>query len=209
VGLVELISSFRADRKIKKLLRGARPRALTELREGEFVRVMGSVEPHRQHVLEAPLSGRLCAYYSIVVRARATQYSWSTRRPRTSYRTVAEEQQGFPFELDGDHARAIVDPTDAWISSGFDYKCAADEPRARAWCRDCRSLDRFGLDDLTLQEAALELGEKVVVFGAGVFEPDRAATAGEQGYRDAGAMRFRFSGTAQFPLVIRDDLQDL
>jgi len=209
VGLVELISSLRADRKIKKLLRGATARPLTELRESEFVRVTGSVEPHRARVLEAPLSGRLCAYYSIVVRTRVVRYSLSMRQTRTRYRTVAEEQQGFPFELDADGTRAIVDPTDAWISSGFDHKSTADEPRARAWCRDRRRLDRFALDDLTLQEACLQLGDKVVVFGAGVFEPARAATAGEHGYRDGGAMRFRFSGTEKFRLVIRDDLQDL
>jgi len=52
------------------------------------------------------------------------------------------------------------------------------------------------------------VGERIAVFGGGVFEPDRNAP-GEQGYREGGAMRFRFSGTEKFPLVIRDDLQDL
>jgi len=208
VGLVELISSFRADRKIKKLLRGAKARPLTELRESEFVRVTGNVEPHRARVIEAPLSGRLCAYYSIVVRGPiVTSFSMRPSRRRI-YRTYGEDDSGVAFELEADGTRAIVDPTDAWISSGFDHKTGVDDARARAVVNRL-AIDPRLWDSLILQEACLAVGEKIVVFGAGVFEPDRTTAMGEQGYRDGGAMRFRFSGTEKFPLVIRDDLQDL
>jgi hypothetical protein len=209
MGLIELISSLRADRKIKKLLRGATPRSIAELREGSFQRVIGTVQPHRARVLEAPLSGRLCAYYSIVVRGpMTTSWSIAPRRAGRIYLTYGEDEDGVPFELEAGDTRAIVDPTNAWISSGFDHQSGVSDDRARI------VVNRIGIQpqrwaNILVQEAILGVGERIAVFGAGVFEPDRTATAGEQGYREAGAMRFRFSGTEKFPLVIRDDLQDL
>ncbi len=199
MGLLDFIATVRADRKIKKLLREAAPYSLATFPEETFGRVVGTVQPHRARVLEAPLSGRLCAYYSIVVRTRLA--SWSSRRDAVS--TIAEEHEGLPFELHADGDHAVIDPKDAWISSGFDAKTHDHtDPRARALVR------RLGIDvtPLLIQEAVLAVGERIAVFGAAVREPDPTAVGGETGYRDGAPLRLRFTGTAKFPLVIRDDV---
>jgi len=58
MGLHELVAGWLADRKVRKLLRGAPQRSLTELSEHSFAKLVGRVQPHRARVLEAPLSGR-------------------------------------------------------------------------------------------------------------------------------------------------------
>ncbi len=202
MGVFELITSWRADRRIRNLLRHADHRALGDVPEHAFVRVTGVVEAHRSRVLEAPLSGRLCAYYAIVVRSRpVTAYEQRKRR------TVFDEQEGVPFQLVSDDTRAIIDPTDAWISSAFDHEADLSNPRAR------EIIKRAGLvgavDRPKLQEAILGVGARIALFGAAVKEPDRDGVVAEQGYRDGGPTRLRFSGSAKFPLVIRDDLASL
>jgi len=209
VGLVELISSFRADRKIRKLLRNASERTLPEVRESTFVRVTGTVQPHRSRVVEAPLSGRLCAYYSLVIRAPVRAWSVNSRRAHDRYVTVGEEDEGIPFELEVDGLRAVIDPTNAWISSSFDHKVHlhdGDERALEIWRR--RGL--VGTSNYArFEEAVLAIGERIAVFGAAMREPDPDGIAGEQGYRDHGPTRLRFSGSERFPLVIRDDLRSL
>src|SRR5215468_2635986 len=103
MGLLELFDRWRADRKVRKLLRGAPERSLAELSENSFAKLVGRVQPHRSRVLEAPLSGRLCAYYSIEVLG-------TMRRPRAFVRprdgehnlrlVVASEDEAVPFELE-------------------------------------------------------------------------------------------------------------
>jgi len=210
MGLGELIASFRADRKIRKLLRGARETTLARVPDDAFVRVIGTVQPHRSRVLEAPLSGRLCAYYSLVI--RVVPYP-RLRAGMSSWQTLRDEQEGVPFELvDAAGDRAVIDPTDAWISSSFDHKAKLDTPRAaQIWERLARSF--VPPRDARIEEATIAIGEKICVFGAAVREPYRspmeAPSPGELGYRDDLPMRLRFSGTAKFPLVIRDDLRSL
>ena len=74
-----------------------------------------------------------------------------------------------------------------------------------------RSLDRVSFDwaHLRFREAILGIGERIALFGAGVREPDHDSSAGEHGYRDGAPTRFRFTGSARFPLVIRDDVRSL
>jgi hypothetical protein len=212
MGLLRWIGEVRADRKIKRLLRDTPERALTDVRENKFVRVVGIVQPHRARVLEAPLSGRLCAYYSITVQAYV-QRGFSRRGGRRTI-TVADEDEGIPFELEADGQRAIIDPRDAWISSKFDHTSEGVTND-----REHALYERLGLHrtadmwrGVLFQEAVLGIGERVAVFGAGIREPDPDAQVQmgvEQGYRDGGAMRLRFTGSERFPLVIRDDLASL
>jgi hypothetical protein len=95
---------------------------------------------------------------------------------------VADEDEAVSFELDVDGQRAVIDPTDAWISSGYDHRCTgATDRRARALCVRL-GLDRVSYDwvHLTFHEAILGIGERIALFGAGVREPDRDPGAGER-----------------------------
>lgn len=198
MGLVGLLSDMLADRKVRRLLRTAPAATLDTLAENTFARVTGTVDMLDARALEAPLSGRLCAYYSIVILAR--------------YRSTAEElgneQEGIPFVLRDGAAAAIIDPAHAVISSGFDHKIdipstdVADERQRAVMARHSRT--RWAPGELLFREAILGLGERIAVYGAAVREPI-PETAGERGYREGGATRLRFTGTARFPLVLSDD----
>jgi hypothetical protein len=197
-GLLDLISGMLANRRVRRLLRAAPSAMLGELAENTFARVAGTVETFRSRALEAPLSGRLCAYYSIVV----------LERSRGDARELASEQEGIPFMLRAADAHAVIDPAHALISSGYDYK--RDTPLAGATDPELaligrHRITRWDIDELLFREAILGIGERVVVYGAGMREPDPDAPIGEQGYRDPRATRLRFTGTARYPLVISDD----
>ena len=201
MSVLDMISAWRADRRIRKLLRDAPSRPLGELPEDEFVRVTGIVQPYRARVLEAPLSGRLCAYYTVVIRARGSA------RQRGRVHTVFDEEEAVPFELEAGAARVIVDPANAWISCAFDREADLDDDRARALL--ARAGLRGNVDRPRFQEGILGVGERVAVFGVAVQEIDRARFDVEQGYRDHAPTRARFTGTPRFPLVIRDDVNDV
>ena len=89
MGLLGLLGDMLADRKVRRLLATAPAATLDALPENTFACVTGEVDMLHTRALEAPLSGRLCAYYSIVILAR--------------YRGTAEElgseQEGIPFSL--------------------------------------------------------------------------------------------------------------
>jgi hypothetical protein len=210
MGLLELVARWYADRTVRKLLRGAPERSLTELSEHRFAKLVGRVQPHGARVLEAPLSGRLCAYYSIEVLGRRRPSS-RKRRGDGQRHVVASEYEAVPFELEVDGCRAVIDPADAWISSAFDHRrTGTTDERARVLCARL-GLDRVSFDwaYLTFREAILGIGERIALFGAGTREPDRDGREGEQGYRDGAPTRFRFTGSPRFPLVIRDDVRSL
>jgi len=206
VSLFDLIGRLAADRRMRKLLRGAVPSSVDQIRAGSFVKLTATVEPHDGRVLEAPLSGRLCAYYSIEV----VGWPYTVLR-RSRPVDVTDEQECVPFRLAAVGATVVVDPTDAWVSSGFDYRLRerdeVRDPRARAFYeRTCDAARRWS--ELHFREAVLGIGERVVLFGAAVDAATREQ-AGERGYRDTPARRLVFHGSAKYPLVIRDDVRDL
>lgn len=205
MGVIDLVSNLIADRKIRRLLRTAPHRSLEDLPENEFARVTGRVEPLDSRVLEAPLSGRICAYYSLVVLER-----------HRSVRELATEQQGIPFVLAAGTQHAVIDLDHARISSGYDHKRDVrelreldDRQRAILGHHDLFVHHSFLNRELLFREAVLAVGEQIVIFGAGMREPAPEVPEGERGYRDGLAMRLRFTGTRRFPLVISDDQRSL
>ena len=205
--LVDVFASWRADRRIKKLIRNANHAKLTEVQENTFTRVTGVVQPHAARVLEAPLSGRLCAYYAIQVRDSVGRRGLDGR-PQFSNQSIFDEQEGVVFELEADGTRVVIDPTGAaWISSGFDHDVELGDARARAFAKRVGLIG--SLNRPRFCEAILGLGEKIAVFGAAVAEPDVTAQHGERGFRDSAPLRLRFVGSDTFPLMIRDDVGSL
>lgn len=206
------------ERRHRKLMRKATRFALGDLPENTFGKIVGVARPANKRLLEAPLSGRLCVYYETHVDALLG----------ASYvRTIATEQEGLAFVVEDGDARVLVDPTNAFMSTGIDFVSTSTfylpAPREEALLR------RHGLftpvsgkavryaDGLRYREAIIEADERIAVFGAGVREVDAEAATrigssgdGERGYRDAGApTRMRLSGTSKFPLFISDDPRTL
>jgi hypothetical protein len=198
------------ERRHRKRMRKAPRFALADFPENTFGKVVGIARPLNKRLIEAPLSGRLCVYYEAYVDSMVEG---------SMLRTLASEQEGMAFVLEDDGCRAIVDPTNAFMSTGIDF--TSTSTLGLTDDRQTAMLRRHGLagtpvqfaDGLRYREAIIEADERIAVFGAGIHEPDRddagaprAAEQSELGYRGEGARtRLRLSGTSRFPLFISDD----
>lgn len=188
-----------ATRSIRRALRDARRVAIGKARDARQVKVVGEVIDGP--TVMAPISGRRCVYYRVVVH----QATGNRKRER------AREDGGVRFQIDDGTGRALVDPEGARIAveldtrtrSGlFDDATAAEEA----------FLQRHGIGStglifnrtLTYQEGVIEIGDTVAVLGRGVREPDRSATARVAGYRDPPPTRLRLGGSSRHPILICD-----
>ncbi len=207
--LGRLFAPFRdgywADRRFRRQLKKAPSSVLGSLEENTFARVSGTVRPFGKRLLEAPLSGRLCVYYSFDV--------VSTRGVHDTI--IGTEDEGMTFLLEDETGCAVIDPAHAVFSVGFDHetrsKAAFDAtPKQREILERLDLIRRNWIltDHLVYREAILEIDETIAVLGAGVREPDPEAVRTGL-YRDDVAQRMRFTGTAKYPLVITDDPRSL
>ncbi len=158
---------------------------------------------YRSEPLVAPLTGRRCAYYEVIVEECQDDARWHV---------VISEAEGQEFLLEDGTGRAIVDPTlretlidmDVHTKSGMFNKPTP---------RESDFLARHGMKDtgwpfnktFRYKEGVLEEGELVAVLGRGTKEPDPDGVAQAAGYRSGPPMRLRMRGTAQEPLRISDD----
>jgi hypothetical protein len=198
MGLVGLIRNVLADRRIRKLMRTADHFRLADAPENRFGRVTGIAAPFRSRALEAPISGRSCAYYAVTVFGHDGRV----------LRELASEQEGMVFVLDDAGCHAVIDPAHAHVSAGVDHRAISlpeiyTDRQAAVVAR--RRIEARGFHELHFHEAILGIGERIAVFGAAVREPDPEPPTAEHGYREALATRLRFTGTERFPLVISDD----
>lgn len=126
----------------------------------------------------APLSGRACTYYKIVIEVRDGD----------GWKRVAYEARGQSFELDDGTGIALVDPGDANVEVDYDrqYELRPDQRVVQPIAELAR---RFKLpaELVMIREGVLEVGEVVAARGRLVIEvdPDR-----ERG----GARRVRVVG---------------
>jgi len=208
MSLIESVREWLEDRRVRKLLHATPAHSLGALPENTFGRVAGVARPLGQRVLEAPLSGRSCLYYSIAL---------VELRPNNFLRRLATEQESVPFLLEDGTGRALIDPEHARFSCAFDHesesKAAFDASVRQRALLERHSLVRrnwFGTDAIRYREAVIAVDERITVLGAGTRELDPATPRGlEQGYREGGPTRMRFTGTAKYPLTLSDDPRSL
>ncbi len=207
VHLRRLLSQRLAHRRLRKRLREAPLWPLADLPEDTWARITGVARPLGGRVLEAPLSGRLCLYYSVAVEeVRAG-----------SITVLAGEQEGLPFVLEDRGRRAVIDPAHAQISTAFDHVTGSRalfdaRPRERALLERYELVHRdwWQTDSLRYCEAIIEVDERLTVVGSGTREPDPEAPpdparASGGAYRDDRPTRLRLTGSARYPLMISDD----
>ena len=196
-----------AMRRLRRDICAVPRRSLADVAEDAVVRVTGIARPLGP-VLEAPLSGRVCVCYAIVV------YEWR-RDGSVSQLTTEEERVEFALddELD-DHA--VIDPANATVSVAFDHTTEWF-PRGISSPAAMALLERRGFTGRTWKEpwsetrslecceAIVEVDERIAVVGTGIHEPDPRAPPAA-GYRDgARAQRLRIAGSSRQRLVISDD----
>jgi hypothetical protein len=193
--------AFHEDARVRRALRKAPKLAIGAFPEGSPGRIVGAVAPGE--TIEAPLSGRRCVYFEVIVEEKAGGKNKHWRRR-------VREATGIPFVVSDGTGRAIIDPAHARIALEDDAHSRSGVFDA-ATAREEAFLARHGVESrgwllaktLRYQEAVIEVDEQVAVAGLAVREPDPDAGAGE-GYRGAPPTRIRMNGTPAFPLLVSD-----
>lgn len=132
--------------------------------------------------IAAPLSGRPCWYYKIVVETPAG----------LDWRRLAYEARGQSFEIDDGTGVALIDPEGAQVEVDYD-RTVEVAPGARLVQPLAELVRRFKLPDgaLVLREGVLETGEVVAVHGRLVRERDPDPSRRGSRLRVVGAGRER------------------
>jgi hypothetical protein len=178
---VRWLSEFLLRRRLRKAVRCR----LGEVSENTFARVTGQVRALEGAVLEAPLSGRPCVYYSVSIRemrgsdlvdAGSTHYLLGMKSPGP---VIARQQEAITFVLEDAGERAVIDPAKARVSVGCDHvtrsKAAFDASPRQLSLLQLHGLIRrnwFNTAEVEYSEGVLEIGEVIVVLGGGRHEPD-------------------------------------
>lgn len=186
---------FRAGAAMRKVPASEIPTAI----DGEVVRIVGDVVAGDTQVT-APLSGRECVFYQVVV----TAYSLGSSTPgdltsgsmvTASLKDAADECVGAQFYLRGSSgtARIVPDGAGAFFDAEEPFGSSDDEPlepALRAF------LDRHGLtgNRYTATESVLVPGMRVSVMGVAEWSGDRT--------------ELTLASTEERPLAI-SDLPDL
>jgi hypothetical protein len=193
-----------AERRFRRELRAVPRSSIADLPGDTHGRIAGIAKPF-ERVLEAPLSGRRCVYYRILIASFDAGY----------LRELATEQDAVRFVLEDRGHRAVIDPTHATFSTGFDHestsRAATDADIMQLTLLERHALAShsfFGIDALLYREAIVGVGERITVVGAGTREPDPDAMP-MGSYREHAVTRLWLRGSARFPLVISDDPEDL
>lgn len=133
--------------------------------------------------LQAPLSGRHCTYYKIVVEAR-DDHGW---------KRIAYESRGQSFELDDGTGIAIVDPEGSQVEVDYDRQYEV-VPNVRLQQVVAELMRRLALPEATpliIREGVLAPGEVVAVHGRLVREADPDPARKETRLRVCGPGRER------------------
>lgn len=134
--------------------------------------------------IAAPLSGRLCWYYKIVVEVGAEDgFDW---------KRVAYEARGQSFEISDGTGVALIDPEDAQVEVDYD-RAVEVAPATRVVQPLAELVRRFKLPDgpVVFREGILAVGEVVMVNGRLRPEPDPQPGRGAQRVLVVGAGRER------------------
>ena len=190
-----------ADRKrAERALRSAPRATVATLTEGTTARLAGVVTS--DGTLKAPLTGRACVAYVVVLEERVGKRGWVRR---------LHEVRGVPFTLDDGTGRALIDPAQSTMllemdasqrSGAFDDATPVEE--AFLARHGLTSTGWFLNKTLRYTEGVIEPGERVAVLGRGVREPDPEALPRDALYRSALPTLINIGGTPEHPIVVSD-----
>lgn len=202
VFVVVLATVFAERARLLRWMRRQPRRAIADAVDGAVVRLVGQVTVSGTP-LQAPLTGRPCAAWRIVIE------EYRSNGKTGSWHQVGEAHDGVEFVIDDGTGRAWIEPRAARVEMVFDQTTRSgtlDDPTAI----EEGLLLRLGISgrgwlfnkSLRYREGALEPGETIAVVGQVHREPDPAGGGG--GYRTA-PMRTRMGGAGERGLVITDE----
>lgn len=193
---------FSARAKARRAIAKAVRKRIADVQDGEIAKICG-ILVYGSETLTAPITGRQCAAYSVVVRER-------DRDARNT--ATIDEADARSFRVEDESGVAWVQPTlvDLVVSMDRNLQTGFFEdptPRMTAF------LDAHGLEArgflfnrvLEFSEGILEGGEAVAVLGVGAWEPDPDPTSsGRGGYRER-AVRLRVTDPPDANMILSDD----
>lgn len=201
---------FSPDQRAKRAIRAVAVSRIADVSDGERVRVVGQIEVEAP--VAAPLSGRACAYWRVLVeelRSNGKSSSWHK---------LVDEHDGVDFLLrdstgaawvESMHVTAILDK-DGSGSSGF---LQDPSPQLEAFLAE-RGHDTKGWffnKRIRFREGVAEPGETIAVVGDAKWErdPDSSTRAGD-GYREAQVpQRLRVRAPEDGSPLLLSDQSDL
>lgn len=204
IGGVALAASyFSKERRIKRAIGKVQHMPIRQITGGGLVRAQGVV--HCLDTLTAPLSGRVCAYFEVIVEEKVTTGKSSR------WRTVIREIEERDFLIDDGTGRARIEMVAVRAAVTKDLHWSSGtftEPTPELE----RFLQRHGQRGqgwvfnrtLRYREGAIEPGEMVAVVGHAELELDPEPSTSGAGYRDA-PMRPVIRGSATEGLLVSDD----
>ena len=171
VAIVIYNNFFSAKAVIKRTLRKAPQKQISEITDGEIVKFIGTVESIDEPLL-SPLSNRKCTYYSIIIEQKVSSGK------NSHWKTLVKKKRSNKFVIRDKEHHAIINTknikshivVDREYSSGFLNDV---DPRLEAYLleHNIKSETAFGFNKtLRYREGVLELGEKIAVLGKGKWE---------------------------------------
>lgn len=147
-------------------------------------------------MLEAPLTGRPCLFYTVEVELQSGR----------SWRLIARERSGSPFIIQDATGRAVIEPAEARLDIAFDFvDFVWNNPRQREHAFMLRVqptlVGVLFTHQVRFREAIIGIDELVSVLGAGVREADPLAPPAET-YRGEPKTRLRFSSAPEAELLV-------
>lgn len=198
--------------RVKRKIRKAELVQIAKYPHGGLKRIVGKLSMDREPLV-APLTGRPCAAYEVVVEERRSSGKSS------SWHTLVREVELLPFILDDGTGRAFVDPTGAKLAITSDERSQsgtfddATEREEAFLARHGQSSEGWVFNrSLRYREGVLEIGEDVAVLGRGAlsFDDRPAQSPHDGGYRQGGqATKVRVCAGPKDPLYISDDTSTL
>ncbi|MGQ8337022.1 hypothetical protein ACUNWD_10765 [Sunxiuqinia sp. A32] len=167
--LIIFISTYFSKKAIvKRKLKRATYRRFTEVRRGEIAKIVGNVEFIDQP-LKAPLSGRTCAYYHVLVEQKVSTGKSS------HWKTIIEEEASSKFVLREGSRYAYIksDKIKSYVVDDIEYKSglwndASNELERYLNNHQLESQSFLGLNKtIRYREGVLEENEEVAVLGTG------------------------------------------
>ena len=198
-----------ADRRTRRGLLGLPATTVANAQEGLELRVKGTVGYLGDEApLRAPISGRPCAAWRVVIEHYATSKDVMLGSGNgKSWRRIHDAQAGEAFTIADESGEAhIVGP----LSLVLDYDAKggrrwfklSDELEAYCKAQGIWTKPRLGFSrKLRYREGILEAGEEAIVGGVGSWERDPSE---REGYRGVGK-RLRLGPLAHGQVVATDD----
>jgi hypothetical protein len=181
-------------------------RTTAEFPENTVGTVQGTLRYLGDAPLIAPLTGRPCACYDVIIEEKGMNEGWDE---------IIRESQCKDFLLEDEHGVARVQ-MDSWevlvvkdmhFQSGM-FRAATPELEAFLARNGQTSADWIFNKSIRYREGVLEAGEAVAVCGTATREVDPDPRAATGGYRDT-AMRLVLTAGGGLPLYVSDDVDAL